>query len=728
MTATSLLLLTLSGCEFLPFISDAGFTDRFDLDRDGAPRPDDCDDQDAAVSPSADEICDGTDNDCDGDVDENDSVDATSWYADSDSDGYGFGVAIVQCDDIAGYATTDGDCDDQDSDINPDASEVCDETDNDCDDEADNDPIDGTLWYPDADDDSFGDASGVVNVCTQPDGYVSDATDCDDQNPAVNPNAIELCEDEVDNNCNGETDEDASYTTQYADADDDEYGDVNNQVVACNIIDGYVSDATDCDDNDANVNPGVTEVCNNGVDDNCDGGAGDCVFEGEIVASDAIAILAGESSEDMAVVSVAGVGDIDGDGYDDVLVGANMNDRAAQQAGIVYLVRGPITMESNLSDAYATFIGVSTNDYSGTSVASAGDLNNDGYTDFIIGAPSSSLNGSQSGAVYIVNGPVSGTQSLSDADRILTGHAESDFTGYSIAGIGDLNSDGYDDVLIGAYMGDTTATDAGVIYVDFGPGATVTEDLTTSGGLILNGEQASDLAGISVASAGDINTDGVPDILVGASSNDYAGSGAGAAYLLYGPRSGGITISLADADMKLTGEDAGDSFGRATSGAGDINNDGYDDFLVGAPNESSAGDSFGAAYLIVNATYGTENIATNGQKFIGENGGDLAGTSLSGAGDIDLDGNDDLLIGAYGSDGYGLDVGTVYCIFGPVTAVSNQLSSSRTIMYGEAVSDYFGVGIAPAGDTNADGFTDIIIGAHYNDNTGSAYIFSWLEL
>ncbi len=704
MTAISLLLLELSGCEFLPFIDDSTYADRFDLDHDGVARPDDCDDKDPSVG-------------------------IVKQYVDVDGDGYGFGVAVVQCELIDGYAPTDGDCNDQDATINSDASEICDGIDNDCDEQIDVDPVDGSTWYADLDGDGYGDPASSFNLCAQQTGTVADATDCNDSDVAVNPAATEVCEDNVDNNCDGQVDEGTSYTTQYADVDSDGYGDVNTQVVDCHILAGHVLDSTDCNDNDATVNPSVEEICNDGIDNNCDESPNDCTFEGEIVASNAIGILTGEASYDYAGWSVAGAGDVDNDGYDDVMVSALYHNSGATHSGIVYIVRGPITGESSLSDAYATFTGIAENDYAGNSVVNAGDLDADGNTDFVIGANGSSLYEYRGGAVFIMHGPVSGMQSLSSAYRILTGRINS-ATGTSVAGVGDINSDGYDDVLIGAAFDDHAGTTAGAAYIDFGPGTNVTTDMETAGDLILDGEQTSDYAGISVASAGDVNADGIPDILVGAVGNDDAGRFAGAVYLLYGPLSGNTTLSLADANMKFTGEDSENKLGSAMSTAGDMNNDGNDDFLIGANNESGSGS--GIAYLVVTATSGTESIATNGYKLMGESPNDQTGYSVSSASDLDQDGNNDLLIGAPRGDVAGLDDGIVYCVFGPVSAGTTQLSDSKTILQGEVANDLFGLAVAPVSDVNADGFPDIIVGAGISSrglpNAGAAYIFSWLQL
>ena len=286
-----------------------------DQDGDGTLVCDDCDDEDPDVHPDAVEACDGIDNNCDGQVDEDDSQ-GTMWYPDDDGDGYGDSEGSTQaCQMPEGYVDNADDCDDSDAGFSPDASELCDDLDNDCDGDIDEDAVDQATWYTDGDADGYGDDDATVLSCDQPEGTSAYPGDCDDGDPAFNPSADESdCADPTDYNCDGSTgyadadgdgfaaceecdDTDATHfpgasetcdladddcdgevdepdaidaATWYADADGDAYGDAGASTLACSEPDGYVDNDVDCDDATSTTNPGADEVCDE-VDDDCDG-------------------------------------------------------------------------------------------------------------------------------------------------------------------------------------------------------------------------------------------------------------------------------------------------------------------------------------------------------------------------------------------------------------------------------------------------------------------------
>ncbi len=283
-----------------------GSTGYADADADGFPACEDCDDGAAEANPGATEVCDGLDNDCDEVTDEDDAIDAPSWYADTDGDGHGDAdFTITACAEPEGYVPTDDDCDDGDAEVNPDAQEVCDALDNDCDgaiDDADAsvDLSGGATTYADQDGDGYGDADAATLACAAPAGDVANNTDCDDDDGAVNPGASEVCDD-LDNDCDGAIDDDdasldlSTASTFYVDADLDGYGGAAGAVLACDQPSGAVTTSTDCDDGDDTVSPAATETCD-GEDDDCDGVAD----EDAAVLGDAAACAASSCAEILA--------------------------------------------------------------------------------------------------------------------------------------------------------------------------------------------------------------------------------------------------------------------------------------------------------------------------------------------------------------------------------------------------------------------------------------------
>ncbi len=235
-----------------------------DNDGDGLSGADDCDDSNAAVNASAEEVCNGIDDDCDGEVDE--GV-LSTFYTDADADGFGDpSTAQELCAAETGLVTNDADCDDTNIDVFPGAAELCNGIDDDCDAEIDEDGR--TVWYHDADDDGYGDPSTAFTDCSPDDGSVADGTDCDDADPSVFPGAEEVCN-EQDDDCDAEVDEGVT-SVFYIDLDGDGWGAPETTTDACAEPEGYSADVGDCDDSEAAVFPGATEVCN-GLDDNCDG-------------------------------------------------------------------------------------------------------------------------------------------------------------------------------------------------------------------------------------------------------------------------------------------------------------------------------------------------------------------------------------------------------------------------------------------------------------------------
>lgn len=256
------MVLLLLACAALPTV--AALSEGTNADHDHyTVEQGDCDDADPTVHPEAHEFCDGKDNDCNGEIDENV---LQTWYEDLDADGFGSGVETqAGCEPFPGWVGVRGDCDDADADVFPGATEACDGTDNDCDALIDEDDL--STWYADADGDGFGDKRVVMEVCYAPISFVPDNRDCDDADAFVHPDATEVCN-ERDDDCDAIIDEDVQ-TLFYLDADDDGHG-IDVTTPGCTVPQGYAPAPDDCNDEDPEISPSAAETCN-GEDDDCDG-------------------------------------------------------------------------------------------------------------------------------------------------------------------------------------------------------------------------------------------------------------------------------------------------------------------------------------------------------------------------------------------------------------------------------------------------------------------------
>jgi len=392
---------------------------------------------------------------------------------------------------------------------------------------------------------------------------------------------------------------------------------------------------------------------------------------------------------------------------------------------------------SSLGDFGFVLRGQNPGDLAGYSLASAGDINNDGFDDFIVGALNAGSN--EQGVAYVIFGKAAafGTvflfPTLAPPDGFLIeGEANNDDAGSSVASAGDVNNDGYDDIIIGAERYGTG--DPGAAYVIFGKasgfGAISLASLALADGYKITG--ASGFFGHSVASAGDINNDGYDDIIVGESQG---ASTKGVSYVIFGKASGfanlsAATLSAADG-FTITGAATGDGAGVRVSSAGDVNNDGYDDILIGANSHDSGASGAGAAYVIFGKAAGFTNInlaslsAADGFRIDGAAQNDNLGISASSAGDFNNDGYDDILIGANFANGGGAaDSGAAYLIFGKASGFSNIDLETLAPADGFSIPGFFrfdnlGADVRAAGDINGDGFGDLIVGAPGTDADGN---------
>ena len=473
--------------------------------------------------------------------------------------------------------------------------------------------------------------------------------------------------------------------------------------------------------------------------------------------------LDGVAAYDNAGYSASSAGDVNGDGFEDVIVGAFVADPNGNSSGSSYVVfgrSGGFSSAVNLSslDGSTGFRldGVAAGDTAGYSLSDAGDVNGDGFGDLIIGADGADPFGeSSAGTSYVVFGRSGGFASAinlgtldgTDGFRIL-GVASDDLSGRSVSGAGDVNGDGYDELIIGAPGVDETGSDSGSSYVVFGRSSfSSVLDLFASGvvngttAFRLDGVAASDSSGSSVSGAGDVNGDGFGDLIIGANGADPFGeASAGSSYVVFG-RSGGfasaINLSALNGNdgFRFLGVSAGDNSGWSVSSAGDVNGDGYDELIVGAPGADPNGSLSGSSYVVFGRSsfpsildpYSPAVLnGTTAFRIDGVAADDRSGRSVHGAGDVDGDGFDDLIIGASTANPNGNTfAGSSYLLFGQSGAFASVINLSTLNgttgfrLDGAAERDFSGRAVSGAGDVNGDGFDDLIVGAYGTDHNGA---------
>ncbi|MEC7985106.1 MAG: MopE-related protein [Myxococcota bacterium] len=574
-------------------------------------------------------------------------------------------------------------------------------------------------------DDSGSDDSGdVVEVVdADGDGFSADE-DCDDEDADISPDAEERC-DQVDNNCNGLIDEDATDApTWYIDYDGDGHGADVYTLIQCEQPAGYVNSSDDCDDSDPRSNPSAYEICYDDIDQNCDGSldSDSCTY----TLADAPNRMF--STDTMKVSSeVNGVGDITGDGSKNYIQNnvypTYLSDT---QESALYVFQGELLGGVTPEDAVYK-INASPDDGALAAVSGEQDFNGDGIADLLIRSPHYSAPGTNTGAVYLIHGPLSTDQNLSsEYDSMWVGEASGDLASFSASWIGDSNQDGFADFLVGVKTHGSSGD--GIAYLIQGSDSASLSNNLADTTLKVYGSTEEGL-GYKTAHLGDLNGDGVDDFALVAYRADFGARNSGRTYVFHGPITDSFTLDAAVLSVDGVGE--ADQLGSYLSRGGDIDGDGTGDIIISSQHEDFSYTSSdrvsdeGVAYIVSGASQGAISASEAKARIYGAGLQENFGRSCAHLGDIDQDGFADVAISSklYGENG--AEYGRTGIFMGPLEGTRTS-DNANILFVGEYEGSRAGILLKNIGDTNQDGFDEIAIGGGRPESDGTVFGISYI--
>jgi hypothetical protein len=418
----------------------------------------------------------------------------------------------------------------------------------------------------------------------------------------------------------------------------------------------------------------------------------------------AAAIVESNQANAQMGISVATAGDVNGDGYSDVIVGARFYDNVQPDEGAAFIYHGSA---SGISTTATAMLGSNqANAEMGISVASAGDVNGDGYSDVIVGADAFDNVQTNEGAAFVYHGSASGI--VTTVAAMVESNQANAVMGFSVSSAGDVNGDGYSDVIVGAELYDNGQTDEGAAFVYHGSAT----GINTTAAAMVESNQITAFMGVSVASAGDINGDGYSDVIVGARQYDDGEIDEGAAFIYYGSVSGMNTTTTTILETNQSS-----AIIASVASAGDVNGDGYSDVIIGSSGFDNGETNEGAAFVYHGSPDGLSATFVNTPDDCNQAFAEF-GCSVASAGDVNADGFSDVIIGAYKYDDAGnIDEGRAFVYYG--SAIGLSATPNSTPDDANQPGAYFGWSVASAGDINGDGYGDVIIGAYQYDDGGN---------